>query len=96
MLILVAYDVCTLTAAGRRRLRQVAKICLNHGQRVQNSVFECKVNNVQYAKMEQALLKIIDNKEDNLRFYRLLEPVENYVKEYGSFRAVDFEDTLII
>lgn len=96
VLILVTYDVSTLTAAGRKRLRNVAKICLNHGQRVQNSVFECKVNEVQYSKMEAALLKIINEKEDNLRFYRLLEPLEKYVKEYGVFKKTDFEDILIV
>ncbi len=96
MLIIVAYDVSTETKEGRRRLRRVAKVCESIGQRVQNSVFECRVNQMQYEELERNLLAEINDKQDNLRLYRLTEPVELHVKEHGHFRAVDFEGPLII
>ena len=96
MLILVTYDVSTETRSGRRRLRRVAKVCLNYGQRVQKSVFECKVDKSTYEVLEKSLLDEIDEKEDSLRLYRLNEPVEEYVKEFGNFRAVDFDGPLMV
>ena len=96
MLILVTYDVSTETSAGRRRLRRVAKICLNYGQRVQKSVFECQVDLAQMETLEHDLLDEIDLKEDNLRFYRLHEPLDKNVKEYGKFQATDFEGPLMV
>lgn len=96
MLIIVTYDVSTETAAGRRRLRRVAKICERVGQRVQKSVFECQVNQMQYEELERALLAEIDLEEDNLRFYRLTEPHELRVKQYGVFRSVDFAGPLVV
>ncbi len=96
MLILVAYDVSTLTKAGTRRLRRVAKVCESTGQRVQNSVFECQVNQMQYEELERRLLAEIDLNEDCLRLYRLTEPVENRVKQYGTYRSIDFGGPLVI
>lgn len=96
MLILVSYDVSTETAAGRRRLRRVAKVCLNYGQRVQKSVFECKVNLALMETLKAELLEEIDEIEDSLRIYRIIEPLEKNLMEFGKFRSVDFEDTLII
>jgi len=96
MLIIVAYDVSTETKEGRRRLRRVAKVCESIGQRVQNSVFECRVNQMQYEELERNLLAEINEKEDNLRLYRLTEPIELHIKEHGHFRAVDFEGPLVI
>ena len=95
MLIIVTYDVSTETAAGRKRLRRVAKACERIGQRVQKSVFECQVNLMQYEELERRLLAEIDEKEDNLRVYRLTEPVEMRVKQHGCFRSVDFDGPLI-
>jgi CRISPR-associated protein Cas2 len=95
MLIIVAYDVSTETRAGRRRLRRVAKVCEGTGQRVQKSVFECEVNQMQYEELERRLLAEIDEKEDNLRLYRLTEPAHLRVKQIGNFRSVDFEGPLI-
>lgn len=95
MLIIVTYDVSTETRQGRRRLRRVAKVCESMGQRVQKSVFECQVNDMQYEQLERALLAEIDKQEDNLRFYRITEPVEVRVKQYGTFRSVDFEGPLL-
>lgn len=96
MLIIVAYDVSTETAAGRKRLRRVAKACEKIGQRVQHSVFECTINEMQFEQLERTLLAEIDLTQDNLRFYRITEPVEIRVKQYGSFRSVNFEGTLIV
>lgn len=96
MLIIVTYDVSTETKEGRRRLRRVAKICESTGQRVQKSVFECKVSLMQYEDLERRLLAEIDEKEDNLRLYRLTEPIDLHVKEYGKFKAIDFDGSLII
>lgn len=96
MLILITYDVSTETRAGRRRLRRVAKTCLDYGQRVQKSVFECRVNATTYEMLEEALLNEIDEKEDNLRIYRLNEPLEKNIREFGVFRAVDFDSPLVV
>ncbi|MDD2765887.1 MAG: CRISPR-associated endonuclease Cas2 [Opitutaceae bacterium] len=96
MLIIVTYDVSTETRQGRRRLRRVAKICEGVGQRVQKSVFECQVNVMQYEQLERALLAEINENEDNLRFYRITEPAEVRVKQYGNFRSVDFEGPLLV
>lgn len=96
MLLLVTYDVSTESREGRRRLRRVAKVCLNYGQRVQYSVFECKVTATTREILLQELLAEINTKEDNLRIYRLHEPLANNVKEYGKFKAVDFEAPLVL
>lgn len=95
MLIIVTYDVSTETRQGRRRLRRVAKVCESMGQRVQKSVFECQVNDMQFEQLERELLAEIDEREDNLRFYRITEPVEVRVRQYGTFRSVDFEGPLL-
>ena len=96
MNVLIAYDVATESTGGRRRLRKIAQACQDFGQRVQKSVFECKVNLMQYEELERRLLAEIDENEDNLRLYRLTEPVELHVKEYGKFKAIDFDGSLII
>ncbi len=96
MLVVVTYDVSTETAAGRRRLRRVARVCESTGQRVQKSVFECQVNEMQLEQLERALLAEIDEAQDNLRFYRITESAHLRVKQYGVFRAVDFEGPLVI
>lgn len=96
MLIIVTYDVSTETAAGRRRLRRVAKVCESMGQRVQKSVFECQINEMQYEQLERELLAEIDEKEDSLRFYRITEPVEVRVRQFGTYRSVDFEKPLLV
>lgn len=96
MMLIVCYDVSTETAAGRRRLRQVAKSCERIGQRVQKSVFECRLDEMQLEELERRLLDIIDPAQDCLRFYRLTEPVDLHVKEFGKFQAVDFDGPLVI
>ncbi|MEO6967349.1 MAG: CRISPR-associated endonuclease Cas2 [Rhodanobacteraceae bacterium] len=96
MLVIVCYDVSTETKEGRRRLRRVAKACEKVGQRVQKSVFECRVDSMQFEELERRLLGIIDSAEDCLRFYRLTEPVELHIKEHGNFKAVNFDAPLVI
>ncbi|MDW8324907.1 MAG: CRISPR-associated endonuclease Cas2 [Burkholderiales bacterium] len=95
MLIIITYDVSTETPAGRRRLRRVAKLCEGMGQRVQKSVFECQVNEMQFEQLERALLAEIDQTEDSLRFYRITEPAQLRVKQYGTYRSIDFEGPLL-
>jgi CRISPR-associated protein Cas2 len=95
MFIIVTYDVSTETSAGRRRLRRVAKVCESAGQRVQKSVFECQVDAMLYEDLERRLLAEINEKEDNLRLYRLTESRTCHVKEYGTFRATDFNAPLV-
>ena len=96
MLILVTYDVSCETNVGRNRLRHIAKECLNYGQRVQKSVFECQINAMQMAAFRSRLLQIIEPSEDSLRIYRIIEPIEKNREEIGIITAIDFEDTLII
>lgn len=96
MLVIVAYDVSTETSSGRRRLRRVAKVCERVGQRVQKSLFECRVDDVMFEALERQLLAEIDLNEDNLRFYRIIEPINVHVREYGCFRATDFDGPLLI
>ena len=94
--ILVTYDVATDTPQGRRRLRHAAKACLGSGQRVQKSVFECTVDDIQLEKLRRRLLRIIDQEEDSLRIYRLSGSRERYVEAYGKDHYVDFEDPLLV
>lgn len=96
MNVLITYDVSTETAAGRKRLRKVALACQDFGQRVQKSVFECSVTEMQYEEVMRRLLDIIEEKEDSLRVYRLIEPKEKYVQVYGVNTAVDFEEPLVL
>ncbi len=94
--VVVAYDVSTDTPAGRRRLRKVAEACVGFGQRVQDSVFECHLTDVQLEKLRHKLLEIINEDEDSLRIYRLAQPRENYVWVYGVKREIDFLGPLIV
>ena len=96
MNILVTYDVATDSPAGRKRLRRIAQACLNFGQRVQKSVFECSVNEMQYEELTRRLLKIIDEEEDSLRIYRLAQPKDQYLRVYGIDTAIDFHEPLVL
>lgn len=93
--LLVTYDVNTETKAGRRRLRHVATVCKDFGQRVQYSVFECRVNEAQFESLRARLLGVIEQEEDSLRIYRLHPPRERNIESYGLDRYVSFEDPLI-
>ena len=94
--ILVTYDVNTETKAGQRRLRKVATVCKNFGQRVQLSVFECRVNQAQYETLKAQLLNIIDTRVDSIRLYKLPSPRENHTEQYGLDHYTDFDKPLII
>jgi CRISPR-associated protein Cas2 len=94
--VLIAYDVATETKEGQRRLRRVAQVCKDFGQRVQKSVFECSVNEMQFVLLRQRLLECINPQEDNLRIYRLVEPRERYVEAHGKNLYVDFDDPLVL
>jgi len=96
MLVLVSYDVSTVDAAGKRRLRRVAKACLDYGQRVQNSVFECIVDPAQWAELKQRLLDVFDAEQDSLRFYYLGSNWERKVEHHGAKEAVDLEGPLLV
>ena len=96
MLVIVCYDVNTETRAGRRRLRRVAKVCEGTGQRVQKSVFECRVNLMQLEDLERRLLEEIDPEEDCLRLYRLAETRGCEVREHGKFKVTDFDAPLVL
>jgi CRISPR-associated protein Cas2 len=97
MWIVVCYDVNTETSAGRKRLRRVAQVCKNFGQRVQKSVFECNVDDMKYEDLRRKLLKEVNLELDNLRLYRLTEPRDKRVEEYGSIRTVFYdEETLVV
>lgn len=96
MLVIVCYDVATETKAGRCRLRRVAKACESVGQRVQKSVFECRLDDAQLEGLQRRLLEIIDADSDCLRMYRLTEPTSLYVNEFGAFRALDFDGPLVV
>lgn len=96
MLVLVTYDVNTTTAAGRKRLRQVAKYCVAHGQRVQNSVFECLIDEAQYIALKSKLESIIDMDTDSLRFYNLGNRYKDRVEHLGAKETFDLGDTLMI
>lgn len=96
MLILVSYDVKTSDEGGAKRLRRVAKVCKNHGQRVQFSVFECIVDPAQWTKMRQLLIDEIDESADSLRFYFLGSNWKHRVEHVGAKESVDQEGPLII
>jgi len=96
MLVLVTYDVNTETAAGRKRLRKVAKACVNHGQRVQNSVFECLLDAAQYVTFKASLTALIDPEQDSLRFYRLGNAYQSKVEHYGRTPQWAQDDVLLV
>ena len=95
MMTLVSYDVSTVDAAGRKRLRKVAKECVNYGQRVQNSVFEVDVDYGTFLKLKDRLMKIIDEEQDSLRFYYLGNNWKRRVEHIGAKETYDPEGSLI-
>lgn len=95
MLVLITYDVNTENKEGKTRLRKVARICVNYGQRVQNSVFECMLDSVQLFSVKEALLKVIDKKKDSLRFYNLGNSYRNRIEHYGAKDTYLPDDVII-
>lgn len=96
MLVLITYDVNTEDAAGRKRLRQIAKQCVNYGQRVQNSVFECIVDAAQAKTLRHKLCAIIDEERDSLRFYYLGNHYQTKVEHFGAKHSYEAEGVLMI
>lgn len=96
MLVLITYDVNTETAAGKKRLRQIARQCVNYGQRVQNSVFECMLDATQCRALQAKLCSIMDEETDSLRFYYLGNKYENKIEHFGRNGGYSPEEPLII
>jgi CRISPR-associated protein Cas2 len=96
MLILITYDVNTTGLGGKRRLNKVSKMCLNYGQRVQNSVFECILDSTQFKQVKYELEEIINIEEDSLRFYNLGDKYKTKVEHIGTKESFDIEGTLIL
>ncbi len=96
MHVLITYDVNTTDVAGRRRLRLVAKQCENWGQRVQNSVFECKLTPAQYTQLKATLSKIINEQTDSIRFYLLGKEWHRRVEHIGQDPSIDPDAPLIV
>lgn len=96
MLILITYDVDTTTKAGEKRLRKVAKECVNYGQRVQNSVFECLLTEAQFVSLKATLSTIIDDAKDSIRFYFLGNNWQHRIEKIGKETSYDPTDTMII
>ncbi|MGB5618804.1 MAG: CRISPR-associated endonuclease Cas2 [Desulfobacterales bacterium] len=96
MLVLVSYDVATTDRTGQKRLRRVAKVCKNYGQRVQYSVFECMVDPAQWTVLRQNLVDEIDPGKDSLRFYFLGANWRRRVEHVGAKETFDQEGPLVI
>lgn len=96
MLVLITYDVNTEDAGGRKRLRKVAKECVNYGQRVQNSVFECVLDAAQYRMVKHRLEQLIDADKDSLRFYNLGNHYQNKVEHVGAKPTYEPEGILML
>ena len=96
MLLLITYDVNTQDSKGRKRLRRVAKLCVDYGVRVQNSVFECVVDTAQYRELKYKLINEIDEKKDSLRFYFLGNGKKTKVEHIGAKETIDVEAPLIM
>lgn len=96
MLVLVTYDVNTQTPAGRKRLRRIARACLDYGQRVQYSVFECEVDPAQWTALRARLVDAFDESTDSLRFYFLGANWKRRIEHLGAKPATDFDDVLIL
>lgn len=94
--ILLTYDVATETKVGRRRLRRVAKICEGYGQRVQKSVFECRLDRAKLEELVHRLRKEMNEEEDSLRLYRLREPRDEYLTVYGRDVQYDLHEPLVL
>lgn len=96
MFILITYDVNITSPEGAKRLRNVAKACLNHGKRVQNSVFECLLTEAQFVSLKNKLEQLIDSEQDSIRFYLLGRNWKHKVETIGKDICLDFTGELII
>ena len=96
MMVLITYDVETVTSSGKKRLRYVAKQCVNYGQRVQNSVFECLVDRAQFAELKHRLESIINKEKDSIRYYFLGSNWKTKVEHIGAKESYDPEGPLTV
>ena len=96
MLVLITYDVNTENKLGRKRLSEVAKTCEKYGQRVQNSVFECRIDESQFVVIKNILVSMIDKDKDSLRFYKLGNNYSNKVLHFGSKREFNVDEPMIL
>lgn len=96
MLVLITYDVCTADSAGRKRLRKIAKECVNYGQRVQNSVFECVLDAAQCRQLQHKLQSLMDGEQDSLRFYYLGNKYQTKVEHFGAKQSYEAEGVLMV
>lgn len=96
MLVLITYDVNTETPSGRTRLRKIAKLCVDHGQRVQNSVFECLLDPVQLKLLQNNIDNIMDKEKDSIRYYNLGKNYQNKINHIGAKSSYDPEGFLNI
>ena len=96
MMVLISYDVCTETSAGKTRLRHLSKECVNHAQRVQKSVFEADLDYGTFLKLKERLIKIIDKEQDSLRFYYLGNNWERRIEHIGANETYNPEGVIII
>ena len=96
LLVLITYDVNTTSAEGAKRLRKVAKCCEAHGQRVQNSVFECSLDEAQYVTLRSRLEDLIDTGKDSLRFYNLGNKYKTKIEHVGAKHTYDPQDVMIL
>ena len=96
MLVLITYDVNTEDSAGRKRLRKIARECVNYGQRVQNSVFECLLDAGQCRKLQDKLCSIMDTEKDSLRFYYLGKQYEKKIEHFGCKKTYMPEEPLLL
>lgn len=96
MYILVTYDVDTISESGNKRLRQVARICKNYGQRVQSSVFECEVTEAQYCLLKDQIKEVMNEQLDSIRFYHLNKNKNHSINTLGKITSYDVNDTIII
>lgn len=96
MMVLITYDVNTEDAAGRKRLRKIAKQCVNYGQRVQNSVFECVLDAAQCRQLQHRLIQIMDEEKDSLRFYYLGSNYRTKIEHYGCKVSYEAEGVLMV
>ncbi|NLS85594.1 MAG: CRISPR-associated endonuclease Cas2 [Ruminococcaceae bacterium] len=96
MMVIISYDVSPQTADGRRRLRKVAKVCQNYGQRVQNSIFEANLDYGTFLKVKEQLTQIVDEEKDSLRFYYLGNNWHGKIEHIGAKPSYDPEGVIIL
>lgn len=96
MLVIVSYDIATSSPNGSKRLGLISKECVKYGQRVQNSVFECYIDYMQFILLRNKLLNIINSDEDNIRFYLMGNNYKNKIENYGKKEEYKIDESIIL